>query len=152
MIYIVTEKKPVTQLVIEPMIYHTSDEQANHSTIGHISQLRPTHVVCYLAKNRSIHASIYDWSRIRTSIKVVLRHFQEGNTYHISYRKHISTLVVFSGVRCCSMFSFLGTNRSGRLYRKTGMTGLRLLSPVIGLNLIVYLINWRTPYDGQNGK
>ena len=40
------------------MIYHTSDEQANHSTIGHISQLRPTHVVCYLAKNRSIHASI----------------------------------------------------------------------------------------------
>jgi hypothetical protein len=40
------------------MIYHTSDEQANHSTIGHISQLRPTHVVFYLAKNRSIHASI----------------------------------------------------------------------------------------------
>ena len=40
------------------MIYHTSDEQANHSTIGHISQLRPTHVLCYLAKNRSIHASI----------------------------------------------------------------------------------------------
>jgi hypothetical protein len=48
----------LTQLVIEPMIYHTSDEQANHYTIGHISQFRPTHGLCYLAKNRSIHASI----------------------------------------------------------------------------------------------
>ena len=48
----------LTQLVIEPMIYHTSDEQANHSTIWHISQLRTTHVLCYLAKNRSILASI----------------------------------------------------------------------------------------------
>ena len=49
-------------------------------------------------------------------------------------------------------YNTLGTKRSGRLNRKTGMTGLRLLNPTIGLNLIVYLINWKTRYDGQNRK
>jgi hypothetical protein len=38
-----------------------------------------------------IAINLYDWSRIRTSIKVVLRRFQEGNTYHISYRKREMT-------------------------------------------------------------
>jgi hypothetical protein len=121
------------QLVIEPMMYHTSDEQANHSIIGHISQLRPTHVLCYLAKNRSIHASIE--FTYKKSMKELFRNRKSKKNRH-KMTKQIkdksSTNVLTHAIHVQSIHVSLGCNVVYKMHMVISWSFGRILPFFIG--------------------